>query len=55
MAQALIDRAHAAGLKVLLVSGGFTFFTERLKARLGFDHAWANVLEARDGKLTEVV
>jgi phosphoserine phosphatase len=37
---------------VLLVSGGFTFFTERLKARLGIDHTIANVLEIRSGRLT---
>jgi phosphoserine phosphatase len=36
----------------LLVSGGFTFFTERLQARLGLDYAHANVLEVREGKLT---
>ena len=36
----------------MLVSGGFTFFTERLKARLGFDYAAANTLEIIDGKLT---
>ena len=42
----------AAGAKTLLVSGGFTFFTERLKARLGLDDAYANVLEIEDGRLT---
>ncbi|HEX5364274.1 MAG TPA: phosphoserine phosphatase SerB [Gallionella sp.] len=40
------------GIKTLLVSGGFVFFTERLKARLGLDHAHANTLEIVDGKLT---
>jgi phosphoserine phosphatase len=39
-------------LKTLLVSGGFTFFTERLKARLGLDYTRANTLEIVDGKLT---
>jgi phosphoserine phosphatase len=39
-------------VQVLLVSGGFTFFTERLKARLGIDHTISNVLEVKDGKLT---
>jgi phosphoserine phosphatase len=38
--------------KTLLVSGGFTFFTDRLKARLGLDHTISNTLEIRDGKLT---
>jgi phosphoserine phosphatase len=51
-AQAMLDGVHAAGLKTLLVSGGFTFFTERLQARLKLDYAHANVLEAADGKLT---
>jgi phosphoserine phosphatase len=41
-----------AGAKTLLVSGGFTFFTERLKARLGFDHTLASTLEVADGRLT---
>jgi phosphoserine phosphatase len=48
----LLDEAHAAGLKVLLVSGGFTYFTDRLRERLPIDFARANVLEIRDGKLT---
>ena len=41
-----------AGAKTLLVSGGFTFFTERLKARLGLDHALASTLEIAAGRLT---
>jgi phosphoserine phosphatase len=41
------DGAHCA-----LVSGGFTFFTERIAARLGFDSAQANVLEIAAGQLT---
>lgn len=40
------------GIKTLLVSGGFVFFTERLKARLGLDFAHANELEIAGGKLT---
>jgi phosphoserine phosphatase len=51
-AQAMLDGVQAAGLKTLLVSGGFTFFTERLQARLKLDYAHANLLEAADGKLT---
>jgi phosphoserine phosphatase len=51
-AQAMLDGVQAAGIKTLLVSGGFTFFTERLQARLKLDYAHANVLEAADGKLT---
>ncbi len=48
----MLAGAKAAGLKTLLVSGGFTFFTERLKARLGLDFTHANTLEIVDGKLT---
>jgi phosphoserine phosphatase len=50
--EAMLAGVRAAGLKTLLVSGGFTFFTERLQARLGLDVTHANVLEAHDGKLT---
>jgi phosphoserine phosphatase len=41
-----------AGARTLLVSGGFTFFTERLKAQLGLDHTLASTLEVVDGRLT---
>jgi phosphoserine phosphatase len=51
-AQAMLDGVQKAGLKTLLVSGGFTFFTERLKSRLKLDYVHANVLEEQDGKLT---
>ena len=48
----MLAAVKAAGLKTLLVSGGFTFFTERLQQRLGLDHVHANVLEVDGGKLT---
>jgi len=51
-AERLFAGFKAAGAKTLLVSGGFTFFTDRLKARLDFDDVAANTLEIRDGKLT---
>ena len=51
-ADALLAACRMKGLKVLLVSGGFTFFTERLKARLGLDDTLSNVLEIDGGKLT---
>ncbi|MBB5216719.1 phosphoserine phosphatase SerB [Parapusillimonas granuli] len=51
-AENLIGTARRYGLKTLLVSGGFTFFTERLKARLGLDACHANVLDVSGGKLT---
>lgn len=44
-AEKLISTAKQAGLKTLLVSGGFTFFTERLKEKLGLDAAYANTLD----------
>lgn len=51
-AAALVAACKAAGLKVLLVSGGFTFFTDRIRERLGIDFARSNVLGVRDGLLT---
>ena len=51
-AEQLVNTAQQAGLKVLLVSGGFTFFTEKLKARLKIDAAHANVLAHEHGVLT---
>jgi phosphoserine phosphatase len=42
----------ANNITTLLVSGGFLFFTERLKPRLGLDYTHANTLEIIDGKLT---
>lgn len=48
----LVLACKAAGLKVLLVSGGFTFFTNRLRDRLALDFARSNQLEIVDGALT---
>lgn len=45
----LINACKAAGLKVLLVSGGFTFFSERVRQTLGIDFTRANVLEVESG------
>lgn len=50
-AEALISGLKAQSIKFALVSGGFTFFTDRLKERLGLDYARANVLSETDGKL----
>ena len=44
-----VAACRAAGLKTLLVSGGFTYFSSRVQARLGLDFARANVLEVADG------
>ncbi|MGE5320932.1 MAG: phosphoserine phosphatase SerB [Hyphomicrobiaceae bacterium] len=51
-AEALLAAVRAAGIRTLLVSGGFTFFTERLKSQFGLDYTAANTLEVADGKLT---
>ncbi len=48
-AQALVQACKAAGMKVLLVSGGFTFFTDRIREKLGIDFARSNVLEVESG------
>ena len=47
-----VRACQAAGLKTLLVSGGFTFFSDRVRQRLGLDFARANVLEIEAGQLT---
>ena len=48
----LVGACKAAGMKVLLVSGGFTFFTDRIRDRLGIDYTRSNQLEVQDGVLT---
>ena len=48
-AENLVKACQAAGLKVLLVSGGFTFFTDRIRDKLGIDFTRSNVLEIRSG------
>jgi phosphoserine phosphatase len=51
-AEHLLAGARAAGLKTMLVSGGFSFFTDRLRDRLGFDYATSNTVEVAGGRLT---
>jgi phosphoserine phosphatase len=51
-AENLLAALKRHGVKTMLISGGFTFFTERLKQRLGFDFAYANTPEVINGKLT---
>ena len=51
-AAALVRACQAAGLKTLLVSGGFTFFTDAVQSMLGIDWTRSNVLELQDGVLT---
>ena len=54
-AEALVRACRQAGLKVLLATGGFSFFTDRMTDRLGLDFTRSNVLEIADGKLTGTV
>jgi len=51
-AEKLLHAVKAAGLKTLLVSGGFTFFTDRIKAKLNLDFSHSNQLEIIDDTLT---
>ncbi len=51
-AEKMLTGIQAAGMKTLLVSGGFTFFTDRMKQRLNLDYTHSNQLEIIDGKLT---
>jgi phosphoserine phosphatase len=51
-AERLLETLRRNGIHTFLVSGGFTFFTDRLQSRLALDGAHANVLEIEDGKIT---
>jgi len=51
-ARELLEGCQAAGLRTAILSGGFTYFTERLRIELGFDFATSNELEISGGKLT---
>ncbi len=51
-AERMLQQAKLSGLKTMVISGGFTFFTDRIKASLGFDFSAANVLEVEDNRLT---
>ena len=50
-AERLVAAAKRSGLKTLLVSGGFTYFTDRVRERLAIDYAYSNVLVVDDGRL----
>jgi phosphoserine phosphatase len=50
--ETFVQACQRAGLKTLLVSGGFTFFSERVRRRLGLDFARANTLGIAGGRLT---
>jgi phosphoserine phosphatase len=51
-AETLLAVLRKVGCAVAVVSGGFDYFTDRLKTRLGLDHTFANRLEINDGRLT---
>ena len=51
-AERMLGRLRSLGIKTLLVSSGFTYFTERLKERLSLDYTLSNTLEIKNGKLT---
>jgi phosphoserine phosphatase len=51
-AEVLVHACQSAGLKTLLVSGGFTYFTDRISDRLALDFARSNVLGIANGQLT---
>ncbi|MBL0296809.1 MAG: phosphoserine phosphatase SerB [Betaproteobacteria bacterium] len=50
--ETFVAACRAAGLKTLLVSGGFTYFSERIRRRLQLDFARANTLGVAHGRLT---
>jgi phosphoserine phosphatase len=50
-AERMLERLRSLDIKTLLVSSGFTFFTERLKYRLSLDYTLSNTLEFKNGKL----
>ncbi len=51
-ARTFVRTLKRLGYELALISGGFTYFTDRLAEELGISHSHANVLEAHDGKLT---
>ena len=51
-AKTFVRTLRRMGMKIAIVSGGFTVFTDRLKADLDLDHAFGNELEISDGRLT---
>jgi phosphoserine phosphatase len=54
-AERLIGAARRNGVKTLLVSGGFTYFTDRIRDKLKLDYAYSNVLVVEAGKLSGTV
>jgi phosphoserine phosphatase len=54
-AQTLLAAAKRSGVKTLLVSGGFTYFTDRVRDEMGFDYAYSNTLDIEGAKLAGTV
>src|SRR5207237_1293375 len=54
-ARELVATLRAAGVRTALVTGGFTVFTDRVAAELGFDRVVANRLDIADGKIAGTV
>ncbi len=54
-AEKLLAAAKRNGVKTLLVSGGFTYFTDRVREKLGFDYAYSNTLDVEGTKLAGTV
>jgi len=51
-AEELISTLKALGYKTALISGGFSYFVDRIKEKLGIDYAYSNKLVIKNGKLT---
>ncbi len=51
-AEELVSKLKALGFKTAILSGGFNYFGEHLKRKLGFDYVYANELEIENGKVT---
>ena len=51
-AETLISQLRRLGYKTAILSGGFTYFAERLQMRLGIDYVYANSLPVQDGLVT---
>jgi Haloacid Dehalogenase superfamily, subfamily IB, phosphoserine phosphatase-like len=54
-AEKLLAAAKRNGVRTLLVSGGFTYFTDRVREALGFDYAYSNTLVVEGGRLAGAV
>ena len=54
-AEKLLAAAKRNGVKTLLVSGGFTYFTDRVRDKLGFDYAYSNTLVVEGARLSGAV